>query len=135
MPDLEYCLVFKEKGTPRYNDGYENKSKYYISAINKADKDSFGHPTIKPIEFVKRNLRHSCKPGDIVFDAFAGSATTLCAAKELGLNYLGFEINEKYYKISKDRLNGINQKGEMNLFETDFDKEQKRYEQMNIFEN
>ena len=28
-----------------------------------------------------------------------------------------FEINEKYYKISKDRLNGINQKGEMNLFE------------------
>lgn len=134
LPNLEYCLVFKGKGSPRYNDGYENKSKWYMSATNKADKDIYDHPTIKPIELVKRHLRHSCKPGDIVFDAFAGSSTTLCAAKELGLNYLGFEINEKYYKISKDRLNGINQKGEMNLFETDFDKEQERYEQMNLFE-
>lgn len=31
--------------------------------------------------------------------------------------YLGFEINEKYYKIAKDRLQGINIKGEMNLFD------------------
>ena len=130
LPNLEYCLVFKGKGSPKYNDGYENKSKWYISAINKTDKDLYNHPTIKPIELVKRHLKHSCKEGDIVFDAFAGTSTTLCAAKELGLNYLGFEINEKYYKISKDRLNGCDQRGNMNLFETDFDK----VEQMNLFE-
>ena len=69
-----------------------------------------------------------------MLDIFSGSGTVCCAAKELGLNYLGFEINEKYFKISKDRLNGINQKGEMNLFTTDFEKEQERYEQMNLFE-
>ena len=52
-----------------------------------------------------------------------GSGTTALAAKHLGLNYLGFEINEKYYKIAIDRLQGINQKGEMNLFDMDWDEQ------------
>ena len=46
-----------------------------------------------------------------------GSGTTCLAAKHLGLSYIGFEINEKYYKIACDRLNGINAKGEMNLLD------------------
>ena len=55
--------------------------------------------------------------GGLVFDPFVGSGTTCLAAKHLGLDYIGFEIDEKYYKITIDRLNGINQKGEMNLFD------------------
>ena len=57
----------------------------------------------------------------MVLDPFVGSGTTCLAAKHLGLNYIGFEINEKYYKIAVDRLQGINQKGEMNLFDMDWD--------------
>ena len=52
-----------------------------------------------------------------MLDPFAGSGTTCLAAKHLGLDYIGFEINEKYYKIAVDRLQGINQRGEMNLFD------------------
>ena len=59
LPDLEYCLVFKEDGTPKYADGYELKSKYYITPINKGDKDMYGHPTIKPLELVKRHIKHA----------------------------------------------------------------------------
>lgn len=55
----------------------------------------------------------------MVFDPFVGSGTTCLGAKHLGLQYLGFEINDKYYKIACDRLQGINQKGEMNLFDID----------------
>ena len=50
-----------------------------------------------------------------------GSGTTALACKHLKRNYLGFEISEKHYKIAVDRLKGINAKGEMNLFDTDFD--------------
>ena len=131
LPDLEYCLVFKGKGAKRYNDGYENKSKWFMSATNKADKDSYNHPTIKNLEMVKKHLLHSANKGDVIFDPFAGSGTTLVAAKELGFDYLGFEINEKYYKISKDRLNGVDAKGNQNLF---YIAEQEKYEQMNLFE-
>lgn len=109
LPDIEYCLVFKEAGTPKYNDGYENKSKWYISGINKKDKDLYNHPTIKPLELVERHLKHSCKEGMVVFDPFIGSGTTAVACKNLGIDYLGFEINKDFYNIALDRLNGITQ--------------------------
>ena len=121
LPNLEHCLVFKDDKAPKYNDGYELKSKWYISSTNKFDKDQYNHPTIKPLELVERHLKHSCKPGDIVFDPFVGSGTTCLAAKHCGLKYIGFEINETYYKIATERLQGMNQKGEFNLFDMDYD--------------
>ena len=59
--------------------------------------------------------------GGLVFDPFVGSGTTCLAAKHLGLNWIGFEINEKYYKIACDRMQGINKKGEINLFDIEYE--------------
>ena len=56
LSDIEYCLVFKEKGAPRYNDGFENKWKWYMSSVNQRDKEKYGHPTCKPLGLVKRHL-------------------------------------------------------------------------------
>ena len=58
--------------------------------------------------------------GVIVFDPFCGTATHLLAAKHLGLSWLGFEINPKYFQIAQDRMRGINVRGEMNLFDIDY---------------
>lgn len=116
LPDTEYCLYFRESGI-KLNDGYEHKHKWYLSGLNVEDKNNYGHPTCKPLEFVEHNLAHVCQPGDTVFDPFLGSGTTSIAAKHLGLKYIGFEINEEYFKIAQDRLSGWNQKGEMNLFD------------------
>lgn len=124
LPDIEYCLYFRESGI-KLNDGYEHKHKWYMSGLNVIEKDAYKHPTCKPTECCKLHLEHICQPGDIVLDPFSGSGTTLIAAKELGLNYLGFEINEEYHKIASDRLSGWNQKGEMNLFDVEFSKESK----------
>ena len=55
-------------------------------------------------------------PGDVVLDPFAGSGTTCVAAKDLGRNFIGFELLEKYVKIANDRLQGIDQNGEVDLF-------------------
>lgn len=123
LPDVEYCLYFREVGV-KLNDGYELKSKWYISPINKRDKDLYDHPTIKPLELVKRHLEHTTQPNDIVLDCFIGSGTTAVASKELGRQYIGFEINEEYFKIAQDRLNDITQvecrekdSGVMNIFD------------------
>ena len=119
LSDLEYCLLFRQKGT-QINGSYATKSKYYISSINVEDKKDYGHPTIKPIEFVKNHILNSTTKDSVVLDPFMGSGTTCVACKELGVNYIGFEINETYYKIATDRINGFNQKGEMNLFNLDY---------------
>lgn len=117
LPDIEYCLVFREKGKTKLNDGYKLKSKWWLSATNVEDKKNYEHATIKPLELVERHIKLSTKENDIVLDPFLGSGTTALAAKHLGRQYIGFEINEKYFKIATDRLQGINAKGEMNLFD------------------
>lgn len=108
LPDLEYAFHFREKGV-KLNDGYDLKSKWYQSPINKKDKDLFDHPTIKPLDFVKQHILHVSQPNDIVLDTFLGSGTTAVACVETNRRYIGFEINEQYYNIAKDRLNGITQ--------------------------
>ena len=122
LPNIEYCLMFREKGCKLYGT-YETLSKYYISGINKADKDLFGHPTIKPLDFVKNHIINSTQEGDVVLDCFMGSGTTAIACKELGRHYIGFEINSKYYQIALDRLNGLTkeyrekqEQGQLTLF-------------------
>ena len=120
LPDVEYCLCFKGKGAPRYNDGYELKSKWYMSKKNKEDKDLFNHPTIKPLELVERHLLHSTNENDIVLDCFCGSGTTCLAAKETGRRYIGIEIDPEYHRIAVNRLNGITANGQQSIF-TNFD--------------
>lgn len=115
LPDIEYCLYFRESGV-KLNDGYENKSKWYISPINKKDKDKFAHPTIKPLELVKRHLLHTTQPNDIVLDCFLGSGTTTVACKEIGRHYIGFEIDKKWFDIAQNRLNKIDANGQLSMF-------------------
>ena len=120
LPDIEYCLYFRETGV-KLNDGYELKSKWYESPINKKDKDKYKHPTIKPLELVKRHILHTTQKNDIVLDCFSGSGTTCVAAKELNRRFIGIEINPEYHKISLDRLNGILANGQLS-FNTDINK-------------
>lgn len=118
LSDVEYCLMFREKGT-LIGGTYETKSKFYISKVNSYDKENFEHPTIKPLKMVKNHIINSTKENDIVLDCFCGSGTTCVACKELGRRYIGMEIDPEYYKIACDRLNGIDAKGQTSIF-TDF---------------
>ena len=108
LPDVEYCLYFREKGV-RLNDGYDLKSKWYLGAINQRDKKLYNHPTIKPLDLVERHIKETTQVGGVVLDAFLGSGTTAVACKELERNFIGFEINKAYYEIAVDRLKGVNQ--------------------------
>lgn len=119
LSDIEYCLYFREKGVP-LNNGYELKSKWFTSSLNMEDKNNYNHPTIKPLDLVKRHLLHTTQPNDVVLDCFSGSGTTCVACKEIGRQFIGIEIDPNYHKISVDRLNGINTKGQTSIF-TDFD--------------
>lgn len=115
LPDIEYCLYFRESGVP-LNDGYEYKSKWYTSSANKKDKDKFEHATIKPLPLVIRHLQHATSEGDIVLDCFMGSGTTAVACKNIGRKFIGFEINPQWHKIAIDRLNNIQANGQISLF-------------------
>ena len=60
------------------------------------------HPTQKPLKLLVRLVEDY--GSGIVFDPYAGSGTTLVAAKKLGRHFLGFELDEKYCKIARERV-------------------------------
>jgi len=62
------------------------------------------HPTQKPINLMCPLMVDHSNDGDVVFDPFMGSGTTLVAAKHLGRRAIGIEIEEKYCEIAVRRL-------------------------------
>jgi DNA modification methylase len=68
------------------------------------DRIAFDHPAIFPDALAQDHIQSWSNPGDIVLDPFAGSGTTLKAAKELGRHYIGIEINDDYIPIIERRL-------------------------------
>jgi site-specific DNA-methyltransferase (adenine-specific) len=62
------------------------------------------HPTAKPLWLFEEIIKASCPPGGKVFDPFAGSGTTLEAAKKVGCKAVGIELEEKYCEVAAQRL-------------------------------
>lgn len=61
------------------------------------------HPTMKPVELVARALEFSSRSGDLVYDPFVGSGTTIIAAEQLGRRCLAMEIDHRYARAAIDR--------------------------------
>lgn len=61
------------------------------------------HPTMKPVDLVARALEYSSRRGDHVYDAFAGSGSTLIAAEQLGRRCWAMEIDRRYAQVIIDR--------------------------------
>ena len=73
-----------------------------ISSESKRIADN--HIAVYPVELVTYFIKGSTKPGDVVLDPFIGSGTTAVAAKQLGRNYIGFELQQDYIDVAYKRL-------------------------------
>lgn len=62
------------------------------------------HPTMKDLRVIEKLVRILSNTGDTVLDPFMGSGTTGVACKELGRDFIGIEIDEKYFNIAKERI-------------------------------
>lgn len=103
LTDTEYLLFFREKGVKIYGS-YKTKFTYYVTPLNVEDKKKWEHPTIKPLPIIKNLIINSSKENDVVLDCFMGSGTTGVACKGLNRNFIGIEIDKKYFNIAKKRI-------------------------------
>jgi DNA modification methylase len=71
------------------------------------------HPTVKPLALMQYLIRLICpvEPGRVVLEPFAGSGTICIAARQLGLDFIGFEKDGESFRIGERRL-----KEELGLF-------------------
>ena len=109
LNDKEYCLYFRKNGYCKPKS-YEDAKTIYVSQINIKDKKLYEHPTIKPLELIRKLIRNSSKENDIVLDCFLGSGTTAVACILENRNYIGFEINKKYYDTALKRIAEVKNK-------------------------
>lgn len=86
------------------NDGRQMKNVWRFTAPGGHEKSHGKHPTQKPLALLERCLLASTKPGSLVVDPFAGSASTGVAALSTGRRFIGAEINADYCKLASKRL-------------------------------
>ena len=83
-------------------------------------KEKHLHPTQKPLKLISRLIMASSNEGDIVLDPFSGSGSTQIGCIKLNRHYIGIELDENYFNITKERIEEAVKKKEELL--TTFDK-------------
>lgn len=63
------------------------------------------HPTQKPLNICDRIVKASSRENDLILIPFVGSGSECVSAKRLNRQYIGFELDEKYYNLAKERIN------------------------------
>ena len=94
---------FKKKFASTFNLWEGNK---YKSNILKYKKDYTGHhPTQKPVLLLEDLIKTFSNEGDLVVDFTMGSGSTGVAAKNTNRNFIGIEMDDKYFDIATERIN------------------------------
>ena len=83
--------------------------------VNNATVDE-RHPTQKPVDLLEYLIRTYTDAGELVLDATMGSGSTGVAAVNTGMNFIGFETEEKFYKIARARIEAAQAAKESVLF-------------------
>lgn len=119
---IEFITVYVKDGKPERNISNEQKEKsiisqkewveltkqiWNISVPNKGDIAFGKHSAIMPEEIVQRCIKLFTFYGELVLDPFAGSGTTLKVAKEMGRNYVGYEISSSYQDIIEKKIYSV----------------------------
>jgi site-specific DNA-methyltransferase (adenine-specific) len=89
--------------------GYNPKDVWSVSRLHRQHAERVDHPTQKPLEIVERMVLASCPPGGRVLDPFMGSGTTAVACARQKREFVGYEINESYCAIARERVSAAAQ--------------------------
>ncbi|HUV25970.1 MAG TPA: site-specific DNA-methyltransferase [Anaerolineales bacterium] len=111
----EYILVFSKNTFKREQGDKENtigrdeflewtKSVWTFPAVS---ANKVGHPAPFPEELPRRLIQLYSYRGDVVLDPFAGSGTTCLVAALEERRYIGYEINEQYVELARERIAAI----------------------------
>ena len=111
----EYILVFSKGSMRREKEGREStiaRDEFleYTKSVWSFPTESakrVGHPAPFPEELPYRLIQLYTFEGDVVLDPFCGSGTTCIAALKTKRHYVGFDINEEYVNLAKDRISAL----------------------------
>ena len=106
--------VLKGKfGKTKFNEKGKNPGDVWgdIKQLTYKSKELLGRDLLntiqKPEKLIERIVKASSEKGDLVLDPFSGVGTTFAVCKKLKRDFIGFEINKEYIRISNERVKKI----------------------------
>ncbi len=115
----------KNEGYRGFNKGLEKPeyldkeyTDFYPSSIQTFSLHNGGllHPTQKPLELFKYLIKTYTNEGEVVLDNTMGSGTTGVACVNTNRNFIGMELDDKYFEIAKERINEATTAKQLTLF-------------------
>lgn len=80
---------------------------FYVAKPSAEERGNYNtHPTVKPLALMHYLIKMICpiEPGRVILDPYAGSGTTLIAARQLGLDFIAYEMEADHISIIERRL-------------------------------
>ncbi len=121
MTKRENPIIGKDTGSQKtYGKTKGEYSKEYTHRypvnLLRFPRDEQVHPTQKPVALCEYLIKTYTLPGEVVLDNCIGSGTTAIACINTGRNFIGIEIEEKYVKIARERIEKHKKLDKMKLF-------------------
>lgn len=114
LGNWEYCFVFRKPGVAEYPTDVDIREKSKLTTSEIADniycvwqmkcEMDRRHPAGFPLELPTRFIKLYTFVGETVLEPFSGSGTTLRAARDMKRNAIGYEIEEKYIGLIKEKV-------------------------------
>ena len=107
----EPCWYVRKKNAPWFGKAGENSTIWNSPSpkfiMGGSDEEKFDHPTQKPVELMRRPILNHTRVGELVYEPFLGSGTTLAAAEMTQRVCYGVELDPKYADVVVQRWQGL----------------------------
>lgn len=100
----EAIVIAHPKGKKKWNGGGRHAVWTFPIEINRGGNNPRLHTTQKPLSLMEALVRDFTDPGELIADPFTGSGSTGAAALKLGRRFVGWEIDNKYAEVARNRL-------------------------------
>jgi DNA modification methylase len=99
----EPCWFVRKKNAPWYGKPGENSTVWDVPSpkfiMGGSEEDKFDHPTQKPLELMRRPILNHTRRGELIYDPFLGSGSSLMAAETTGRICYGLELDPKFADV------------------------------------
>ena len=103
----EPAWFVRKKNAPWYGKPGENSTNWVAPSpkfiMGGSDEEEFDHPTQKPVELMRRPILNHSKRGELIYEPFLGSGTTLAAAELTERVCCGMKLDPKYVDVIVQR--------------------------------
>ena len=103
----EPCWYVRKKNAPWFGEPGKNSTVWDAPSpkfiMGGSDEEKFDHPTQKPVDLMRRPILNHTRPGELVYEPFLGSGTTLAAAEITERVCYGLELDPKYCDVVVQR--------------------------------